>query len=138
MPLFEFLCEQDDCVLRDMVVEHYLTRWTDADPKCEYCGHQTSRCLSTFNMPFVGVMTARYNDKKKAGAHREGMWAVRRKTLSGKPENVFLETFQDRREFCKAEGLIPAEDVGPIDADPDGKHQISQTRTRTGRPGTWM
>jgi|WetSurMetagenome_2_1015567.scaffolds.fasta_scaffold742858_2 hypothetical protein len=93
------------------------------------------RVVSAFQVVFTGPITKRYNDPKSENPDQEGHWAFRkRSSVSGNPEAVFIETWQDRREFMKQEGLVGYEDVGPIDSSPDGKW----SSTRTGKPGTWI
>jgi len=53
-----------------------------------------------------------------------------KKTADGKPRQRFIETWQDRKEYMKQEGLS---DVGPMDAASDGKKSSSQ-----GLPGCWV
>ena len=139
MPVYEFTCPTVGCRNNDLREEHYLSRFSAPNPVCSACGVVAVRLMSTFNVPFVGTITSRYNDKKREYASAEGLWATRKKTPDGKPQQVFLETWQDRREFLKAEGLVAGEDVGPIDAPADGKFSIddSGSWSRTGKPGTW-
>lgn len=86
--------------------------------------------MSLFRSPFMGLITARYNDPKREGAHMEGHWAYRRNTVSGYTEPVFLDTFQKRREFMKSEGLVGCEDVADSLPDANGHRTTS-----VGMPG---
>lgn len=130
MPIYESVCA--DC---ETSSEWYAPRFDSSDPQCFVCGKPMKRLISSFSVVFTGPMTARYNDPKSENPHEEGHWAFRkRSSLSGNPEPVFLETWQDRKEFMKAEGLVGYEDVGPVDTSPDGRW----SNARTGKPGTWI
>jgi len=90
--------------------------------------------ISAFAVCFTGPLTAKYNRGDLEGSHQEGQFQWRKKgTKSGKPELVKLETFQDQREFCKAEGLVNPKDVGNWEVGSDGKSL--QTR---GIAGQWV
>lgn len=132
MPLYEHYCDNEECKRYQQVEEHFFHSSNCEAPQCPDCSRRQVRAMSRFSSPFTGLMTARYNDPKKEGAHMEGHWAYRRKTVSGNPEPVFLETFQQRREFMKSEGLVGYEDAGPNMPDSNGKRVNT-----TGMPGSW-
>ncbi len=120
-------------------VEWYARHFDDPDPDCEQCGSKTIRQLSTFGVVFTGTLTTRYNDPKLEGYHKEGFWAVRKRTSktgrpleNGKLEHEFIDTWDKRKKFLKDEGLAGREHTGPIHATSDGRVPT----TRTGLPGS--
>lgn len=90
--------------------------------------------MSRFGIVFTGPITARYNDPKRENAHQEGFWVYRqRSSISGQPEPVFLNDWQQLREFNKAEGLsAPGEVPTNSTISADGKRILSN-----GMPGNW-
>jgi len=138
MPLYEYVCKNPGCPRSTVRTERYLPTMSSPDPPCVGCGGDTVKVPSIPNIVFVGAITARYNDPKKEGAHKEGYWASRVKSTTrddGKPEPVFIETFQDQAKFCKSEGLInPKETPAGLEIREDGRGYKS---TR-GNPGQWI
>ncbi len=132
MPMFEFMCQTPGCIHAGFVVEKYLSHWNNLDPQCPECKATAQRLMSGFAIPLCGVITQRYNDKKLEGAHQEGHFAWRKNTPDGNPKLEFIETFQQQREFAKAEGLISPTDMGPVEIGADGKSSSSR-----GLPGCW-
>lgn len=131
MPVYDFECRS--CHVRS---ESYLPKWDAPDPACERCGAAQERLFSRFGVVFTGVITAsKYKDPKREDAHTDGVWCYRRRSsLSGQPEPVYLETHQELREFCKAEGLYdPSEVPRNMEIGADGK-----TLSSTGMPGQWQ
>lgn len=130
MPIYESYCAA--C---QRTKEWYAPLSTSPDPACELCHGPTTRLISGFNVVFTGPLTARYNDPQAENPHQEGFWAHRVKSSSsGQPEPCFIETWQQRKQYLKDEGLVGGEEVGPVDGTGDGKWST----TRTGRPGTWV
>lgn len=129
MPIFELRCRA--C---GSVQERYLSRASSPNPDCEdaACGGDTERLVSPFAIAFCGLITAKYNDKTKEGGHKDGHWATALRTPDGKPKPVFIETFQQQKEFCRQEGLVnPKELSSHMEATSDRK--ISGA----GMPGAW-
>ena len=61
-------------------------------------------------------------------------WAYKRKTLSGKPEALYISDFAQQRDFCKSEGLLnPSEVPKHMEPGEHGKGVSSQ-----GMPGSWV
>src|SRR5260370_8996200 len=118
MPVFE-----ERCAACERTTEVYLARWDDQDPACERWGGQQERLASNFAVTFTGPITARYNDKKREGAHADGFWAYRkRSSISGQPEPVFIDNWQQLKEFNKSEGLAaPGEAPTNATISKDGK-----------------
>lgn len=134
MPLYEDVCFRPECPVYDQAVERYYSTSSTPQKPCIECGGPTERLMSRFGVVWTGPITAKYNDKESKGAHKEGHWAFRKKSsLSGKPEPVFIETFQQQREFCKAEGLVnPTQAPRNLVVKEDGR-TLANTR---GMPGT--
>lgn len=130
MPLFESICGK--C---GEMREYYVPHWYSPDPEC--CGEQTKRLVSEFGVVFTGVLSAsKYNDPKLERAHQGPHWGWRRRSSkSGKPEPVYIETFEDQKKFCKEEGLVNPKDIGNIEATSDGKFNSSTGR---GTRGQWV
>ncbi len=129
MPIFELACHA--CrTTRDV----FLSKWDDADPVCERCGGQQERLMSNFSVVFSGPITARYCDKNKEGAHADGFWAYRKlSSVSGQPEPVYINDWQQLRDFNRAEGLAaPGEAPTHATISADGKRLVSD-----GLPGQW-
>lgn len=133
MPIFESFCPSEACVQQGVPFE-WLSRVIDnEEPTCESCGGETRRMISGFAVVFTGPITKKYNDPKSENYDQEGHWAYRKKgTKSGKPEPVFIETFQQQAEFCRAEGLVNPKDTGPVSVGADGRCQSPR-----GLPGAW-
>lgn len=137
MPIFETACPETSCSKYAVPVEHYYAHSTDVDAPCEQCGGPTRRLVSGFNSPLMGVISAsKYADRTIPGpeAFQDGHIAWRRKTLSGKPEPVYIDTFEKQREFCKSEGLRnPSECPRAMSPDEGGKGVVNTQ----GMPGCW-
>lgn len=85
-------------------------------------------------MVFTGDLTSKkYKDPKSEGYREGGHWAVDKSGVDGNPRHVYIETFQQQKEFCKRNGLVNPKDIGPMDAASDGKKSSS-----TGLPGAWI
>jgi hypothetical protein len=135
MPLWDLYCEPCDRITRDWFIGH-----SPADneiPVCT-CGQQMKRLIGQFAVVFTGSVTQKkYLDPKSEDYDKvgdsHGYWQYRKKnTKDGHPEPVFIQTFQDEREYAKSEGLIPPSQLGPIEVNSDGKSVSSR-----GLPGTW-
>ena len=134
MPIYDFICNTSECRLRGVRVEHYLSRRDNVDPPCGECGIPAQRQIGCPNIVFTGIISARYNDPSLPNAHVEGHWCVERNTPDGKPKPVFIETFQDQREYCKREKLInPSDAPRDLGINEDGTKTSSQ-----GLPGSWV
>lgn len=134
MPLYETVCRERTCSEYGRVIEYYSHAQTDKDPPCQVCGQDRSRVISTFGIVFTGAFSAKYNDIKKENAWQEGHWAWRKKTKSGNPEPVWIDSFDAQRDFCKSEGLVNPKDVPTYaEVDSEGKKMSS-----AGMPGTWI
>lgn len=130
MPLRETMCPNKDCASYGIPVEHYYPRTDTPLQACEACGGETRQLVSRFGVVFTGPITAKYNDSKGENPYMEGHWVTEKKTPDGVHRQRFIETWQQRKEFMKQEGLT---DVGPMDGASDGKKSSSQ-----GLPGCWI
>lgn len=130
MPIYESCCTQSECLLLGKVIEHYYPKTTDNMVSCAACGQETKRMISRFGVVFTGPITTRYNDKKAENPHIEGHWAWEKRTPDGVPKQTWIETWQQRKEYMKREGLT---EVGPVEGGSDGKLSSSQ-----GLPGCWV
>jgi hypothetical protein len=130
LPLYESICEVVNCPERGKVFEWYASRSDAPERPCSYCAQPTVRQFSRFNSPFCGAITARYLDRGLEGGNAPdgGHWAWKKKTLSGKPEPVYIESFQDQKTFCREEGLALPSDSGPGFISADGKSITSATK----------
>lgn len=133
MPLFESKCTNERCRLYGIEIEHYYHNAAQPMNPCKRCGGPTQKIeASRFGIVFTGVISARYNDRDKEGANREGHWAFE-KDPAGKTKPVFLETWQDQKEFCARNKLAnPKEMPANYTVAEDGK-TVLNTR---GLPGT--
>jgi len=133
--LLESACPKDSCRYYGLAVE-WLEHPTGIDPpNCQACGTQLKRVYSSFNMPFSGSISQRYASKTAEQKSIDGgFWAwKRRNTLSGKPERVRINTFQELNAFCKSEGVHNPTDLPQhMEIKPDGKGWSTQ-----GMPGSW-
>ena len=131
MPLREYDCPNPGCPRHDVPLEFFF-RSSDPEPECE-CGSAMRPLLSRFAIAFSGAITNKYNDRKRENAHQEGHWAYRTvNTVSGKPEAVFIETWQQQKEFCKEQGLRVPSEISP-NAEIDAKGDHLQTNGVTGQ-----
>lgn len=139
MPILEHACVTESCGQYSRPVEHYFHHAPEQNPACEACGGPTVLMISRFGIVWTGDITPRYNDrdadKDPAKAHETGFWAWRTKSsVSGKPEPVRITTWQEHREFARAEGLSFAGELPRnIQISEDGKRLNSQ-----GMPGSWV
>lgn len=135
MPIYEYAC-LGNCPSYGEVTEEYFHSRDHEAPICEQCGGRKEKLVSQFAVVFTGPLSAKYNDPKLEGAHKEGHWGWRRKSARDfdKPEPVWLDSWEKRKRFMAEEHLIGYEDVGPVEGTRDGKW----SRTRTGMPGTWI
>jgi len=133
MPLLEAICDCSSCSIRGKPVEHFYHHFDDTPLPCAECGSPTRRIASRFGVIWTGPISARYNDRDSANAHQEGHWAWRRRSSkSGKPEPIFLNDWQQQKEFCKEEGLAnPREMPRNFEIAADGK----TVKSSVGMPG---
>ncbi len=132
MPIYESYCR--GC---GHIQEWYSKRFSEIteNPDCDKCGQTMIRIASSFSVVFTGAITTKYNDPTAENYHKEGHWAYRiRSSKSGNPEPVWIETFQQQKEFCKEEGLVNPKELPNMDAHPDGR---ITTTTGAGMPGCW-
>ncbi len=80
---------------------------------------------------------SRYTDKKlevQGRDHRaDGHFATAIRTQDGKPKQVYIDSMQKQRDFCKAEGLINPKDL-PTNAEATSDKKLSGA----GLPGQWV
>ena len=134
MAIKEAVCRNPDCPTVGLRQEHFY-HVSETNPKpCDSCGGPTEPVeFSRSNVIFSGAITARYNDRSATNPHQEGHWAWRKKTLNGKPEPVFIDSWSAQKDFCKAEGLTNPKDMPRnYEVGEDGKTLLN---TR-GMPGT--
>lgn len=129
MPLFESSCISQSCPLAGQVTE-WLGKYEDPEPLCT-CGTPMTRLVSRFGVIWTGALTSKYVDRSLEGGHGDGgHWAYRTKnTASGKPEPVYIETFQQQREYCKAEGLGLPSDTDFAMISDDGRSTSRVTKS---------
>ena len=128
IPLYDLRCD----VCHD-AVEHYLPHADTPAPVCEKCGTQRKKCIGTFAVVGTGLLSTRYNDPKLEGAHMEGHWVRDIDPKTGKRTvPLFIETFQEQREYCKRNGFYNPGEIGQVEAHADGKSYSSR-----GLPGAW-
>lgn len=129
MPVYEFYCER--CQTKS---EQYFHTALESAPKCPSCGGPRVWLPSIFATPFLGEITSRYKLRDREGSEEDGVWMYRKKTsLSGEPEPVYIRTWSELREFCRAEGLsLPGEVPTNATISPDGRKLSS-----AGMPGQW-
>lgn len=129
MPVREYLCPR--C---QTIGEEWRRHMDDPPTPCPDCGGEREELASRFGIVFTGQITAKYNDPKREAAHREGFWTYRKKTsISGQPEPVKIETWDQLRAFNKAEGLAaPGEVPTNSTVSADGRRIESR-----GMPGQW-
>jgi hypothetical protein len=133
MPIFESVCESENCDLRGLIVDDFYRHYDDPAKLCEWCGQCRTRLPSTFASPFMGEMSRRYVDKSLDDGHREdlGHWMWRTKSsVSGKPEPVYVDTWQKQAEICRAEGLANPRDFDTnTEVSEDGRRFQKTTAT---------
>ncbi len=95
------------------------------NPKCPECLTETERMHSTFATPWTGTLD-RHN-KKGCETHNacDGghiAYRVRSSRMAdGSPEEVRISTYQQMREYTRAEGLVDPTDVNPtIEGNAEG------------------
>lgn len=122
MPIREFLCATPTCPGSREVFERFFHPSEDPvnngwQPICWECAQPLICCASRFGVVFSGPLTAKYNDPKRAGAHREGHWVWERNGPDGQPlahpRPRFLSTFDEQRQYCKQEGLVNPKELPP-------------------------
>lgn len=143
MPEPEFYCISRACRLRGRL---RAAPWRDCGnaaccpaggthyPLCPECGNAMRENVSAPAVVWVGTIGQRYRDRNLPGYHLpDGQWAYTRKTPDGKPKPVFLENWQQVREYAKNEGCAdPRELPRNYEVAEDGKGVLN---TR-GMPGT--
>lgn len=132
MPIYESYCRE--CT---RIKEWYSGHFADIheNPFCE-CGEPMIRVASRFGVIFTGAITTKYNDRSAENYHQEGHWAYRVKSSkTGHPEPVWIESFQQQKEFCKQEGLVNPSELPKMEADSEGKFR---SNAGVGMPGTWV
>jgi len=126
MPIYESACATRDCA-EFGVVNEWLARSADSpELDCVSCGKPMERRVSRFGVIWTGPITSRYLQKGMEGENGDGShWMYRTKgTKSGKPEPVLITTFQEQRDFAKAEGLGLPQDTSPGRISADGRTLI--------------
>lgn len=115
MPVYEYRCVTPGCPEEGKVKERFSPRYEDADPPCAVCGSRTERLISLAHPVFTGTISGKYlrrhdNEEAQMGGH----WAWRRRSSrTGKPEKVWIETWQQQAKFCKEEGLYNPRELPP-------------------------
>lgn len=134
MPIYESYCQRCQRT-QEWYAKHFVE--ITENPFCDQCGDPMLRGASRFGVVFSGPITKKYNDNMKADSyHQEGHWAYRIKSSKdGNPEPVYIETFQQQKEFCRAEGLVNPKDLPNMEADSEGKFR---SNAGVGMPGTWV
>lgn len=132
MPVFESQCSNGH------VFEWYASNAKAPDPACRFCSEPTKRLISRFHAIYTGTL-GRLNDSNKEYRYQteKGHWAWRKRSTTrpdGQPEQVFLETRQDQKNYCREEQvedptLMPTN----MEVSSDGKSVTSQ-----GMPGSWV
>jgi len=128
----EYICRNRECPN----FQEAPSMTADSEFNCYTCGRPMELVAYPLKTVFTGVITARYNNPQAENAHQDGHYAWRRKSSTlpgGKPQPVFIENFDQQREFCKAEGLANPKDMPTnFEVSSDGR-TVLNTR---GMPGT--
>jgi hypothetical protein len=78
--------------------------------------------MSTFAVVFTGPLTARYNDPKLEGAHKDGHVAWERDPITNKPRPVMIDSWDAQRSYVKRNHLTDPREYGhSYDVAEDGK-----------------
>lgn len=136
MPIYEVVCKDPHCEQFNRVRETFFKSYTDIMPPCPECGHVTERIPSVAHAIWLGTLD-RYNapgcetlNPVPGGGHM-GYRVRSSRLVDGSPEPVVIQTRQQQREFCRAEGLTMPDEMPPH-AEWDAKSASSQ-----GMPGSW-
>lgn len=131
MPLLEAVCQNEQCRLHGLRVEHFYPHSDSPTAACESCGGPTQRVMSSFGIVFTGDITDRYLDRgleHKTGAH----WAWGRDPATKKPVPRRIETFDDQRNFCREFHVQNPKDMPRnLEVSEDGK----TVKSSMGMPG---
>ena len=86
------------------------------------CGEPMTQLFSPFGIVFTGVLSGtKYKESSLNGYGQDGHWAWEKATDHSPAKPVFIETFQQQKEFCKRNGLVNPKEVGRLEAGSDGK-----------------
>lgn len=138
MPMFENGCSNKACTEYGKREEHYFPHSDSPLPVCVACGNPKPRYISQINVIWTKPM-GQYGDKTKENYQRdfEGHWMMRKNPEylrdPKKHEQVFIDSVQKQREFCREEGLMRPDDNGPVEIHADGIGTSSN-----GLPGQWV
>jgi predicted nucleic acid-binding Zn ribbon protein len=123
---YESSCITPECPEFDKVVEWFARSFDSPELDCPACGYPMERRVSRFGIVWTGPITSKYLDRSVEGGHGDGShWVWRRNgTKSGKPEPQLITTFQEQREYAKAEGLGLPQDCSPGRISPNGRDFI--------------
>jgi predicted nucleic acid-binding Zn ribbon protein len=133
--LLEGKCKNPACAFHEVAVEHFYWHSDDPTAPCDICGGPTERCMSRFAVVFTGVISARYNDPKLEGAHKEGHVVWGKDPVTGKTVHRRVETFDDQKRVCREFGYInPREAPTHFEVAEDGR----TTKNTRGLPGSWV
>ena len=113
MPIFEHRCTNPECPMFGQVREYFSWRYREDDPPCQECGGATERVVSRAMPVFLGEIAGKYlRNPHTEEARMGGHWAWRRRSSrTGKPEKVWISTWQEQARFCKEEGLYNPRDL---------------------------
>ena len=134
MVTYEFICQNRECQNHGLRFDSLLKSWDAPDPNCPSCGQVMERqfpapkCVFTRPYHWYDVNT----EQRHQNYNNEGVKVVRRNTEDGEPRVEYLTTYQQVKEYCKAEGLAMPGEVNPnIEVGKDGR--MVSTRGITGQ-----
>lgn len=100
------------------VSEFRAPRFETPNPPCRLCGGPTDRLISAPAVVFSKRLVDYGDPSKETWAKDQragGHWVYERDSdrakEEGKPVPRFIETAQDQRTYCKAEGLVNPSDL---------------------------
>ena len=137
MPIYESACTRKGCPAYERPREWFTQVSSDPDPACPECGKRMKRCVSIFQMPFVGELRDKYGtkDNGEKGPAVHTMERLRSKKHGPEVrETVVIDSFDKQKQFCRDEGLVnPTELPRQMEMASDGKRLSSR-----GMPGSWI
>jgi hypothetical protein len=105
----EYVCKNPACT----GYQNVPTMTADEELHCE-CGAVLELAVYPIASVWVGEMSAKYLDRSKEGGDKQtaGHWAFEKGEQYGKgAKPVYLETWQQQKEFCKRNGLARPQDM---------------------------
>jgi len=104
MPIWEADCVNAECGYK---AEYYSPGGRQEERSCPRCGSPMKRKdVHAFAVVRTGPVGGKYAGKHKESYYESGhiAWRVR-SSRSGKPEPIWIDTWEKQKQFCKEEGL---------------------------------